>query len=235
MKCPNCGKEIAEDSMFCEFCGTKIESKKSKIVWWIIGFVVLLFILLFCVFTNSEQPSDEEDLPSMVNVEENVRDTAVETPIDSIAVLEKSTTTEEIFAQPKSIAPQPKKQQQSQQITSTIQSEEFVDENNDEVYVIVEDKPEFPGGDAAMMKYLSENIKYPVIAQENGIQGRVICQFVVNEDGSIVDINVVRSVDPSLDKEAIRVIKSMPKWKPGMQGGKAVRTKYTIPIGFRLQ
>ncbi|MBQ0136525.1 MAG: energy transducer TonB, partial [Bacteroidales bacterium] len=84
------------------------------------------------------------------------------------------------------------------------------EEEDNVVFVIVENKPEFPGGDAAMMKYLSENIKYPVIAQENGIQGRVICQFVVNKDGSIVDINVVRSVDPSLDKEAIRVIKSMP-------------------------
>ena len=85
------------------------------------------------------------------------------------------------------------------------------------------------------MKYLAENIKYPMIAQENGIQGRVICQFVVNKDGSIVDINVVRSVDPSLDKEAIRVIKSMPKWKPGMQRGKAVRVKFTLPVVFRLQ
>ncbi|MCQ2343192.1 MAG: energy transducer TonB [Paludibacteraceae bacterium] len=109
------------------------------------------------------------------------------------------------------------------------------EEEDNVVFVIVENKPEFPGGDAALMKYISENIKYPVIAQENGIQGRVICQFVVNKDGSIVDINVVRSVDPSLDKEAIRVIKSMPKWKPGMQRGKAVRVKFTLPIVFRLQ
>lgn len=109
------------------------------------------------------------------------------------------------------------------------------EEEDNVVFVIVENKPEFPGGDAAMMKYLSENIKYPVIAQENGIQGRVICQFVVNKDGSIVDINVVRSVDPSLDKEAIRVIKSMPKWKPGMQRGKPVRVKFTLPVSFRLQ
>ena len=87
-----------------------------------------------------------------------------------------------------------------------------------------------------MFKYLSENVKYPVIAQENGIQGRVICQFVVNKDGKIVDVEVVRSGgDPSLDKEAIRVIKSMPPWKPGKQRGKAVRVKYTVPVNFRLQ
>ena len=95
--------------------------------------------------------------------------------------------------------------------------------------------PEFPGGQQALLKYLSENVQYPVIAQANGIQGRVVCQFVVNKDGSIVDVEVVRSGgDPSLDKEAIRVIKSMPKWTPGKQKGKPVRVKYTVPINFQL-
>ncbi len=110
-----------------------------------------------------------------------------------------------------------------------------VEEEDNVVFQVVETMPSFPGGDMAMMKYMSDNIKYPVIAQENGIQGRVICQFVVNKDGSIVDVEVVRSVDPSLDKEAIRMIKSMPKWTPGKQRGKAVRVKYTLPVNFRLQ
>ncbi len=112
-----------------------------------------------------------------------------------------------------------------------------VDEEVEEVvFVVVETMPEFPGGQQALFKYLSENVKYPVIAQENGIQGRVICQFVVNKDGAIVDVEVVRSGgDPSLDKEAVRVIKSMPKWNPGKQRGKAVRVKYTVPVNFRLQ
>jgi protein TonB len=110
------------------------------------------------------------------------------------------------------------------------------EEEEEVVFVVVETMPEFPGGQQALFKYLSENVKYPVIAQENGIQGRVICQFVVNRDGSIVDVEVVRSGgDPSLDKEAIRVIKSMPKWKPGKQRGKAVRVKYTVPVNFKLQ
>jgi protein TonB len=95
--------------------------------------------------------------------------------------------------------------------------------------------PTFPGGDGELFKFLSNNVKYPVIAQENGIQGRVICQFTVNKDGSIVDVVVVRSVDPSLDKEAIRVIKSMPNWSPGKQRGKPVRVKYTLPVNFKLQ
>ncbi len=110
------------------------------------------------------------------------------------------------------------------------------EEEEEVVFVIVETMPEFPGGQQALFKYLSENVKYPAIAQENGIQGRVICQFVVNKDGAIVDVEVVRSGgDPSLDKEALRVIKSMPKWKPGKQRGKAVRVKYTVPVNFRLQ
>ena len=112
-----------------------------------------------------------------------------------------------------------------------------VEEEEEEViFMVVESMPEFPGGQQALFKYLAENVKYPVIAQENGIQGRVICQFVVNKDGSIVDVVAVRSSgEPSLDKEAIRVIKSMPKWKPGKQRGKPVRVKYTLPVNFRLQ
>ena len=102
------------------------------------------------------------------------------------------------------------------------------------IFEVVEQMPEFPGGNAALMQYLNKNIKYPVIAQEQGVQGRVIVQFVVNKDGSIVDAQVVRSVDPYLDKEAIRVINTMPKWTPGKQRGKPVRVKFTVPVAFRL-
>ena len=104
------------------------------------------------------------------------------------------------------------------------------------IFEVVEQMPEFPnGGMAGLMQYLSKNIKYPTIAQENGTQGRVTVQFVVNKDGSIVDAKVLRGVDPYLDKEAVRVIMGMPKWKPGMQRGKPVRVKYTVPVMFRLQ
>ncbi len=109
------------------------------------------------------------------------------------------------------------------------------EEITEEIFVVVEDAPVFPGGQSALMKYLSDNIRYPVIAQENGIQGRVTCQFVVERDGSITDVQVVRGQDPSLDKEAVRVIQSMPKWKPGKQRGVPVRVRYTLPVLFRLQ
>ena len=95
--------------------------------------------------------------------------------------------------------------------------------------------PSFPGGTAALMEFLQNNVKYPVVAQENGVQGRVVVSFVVEKDGSITDVKVVRSVDPSLDKEATRVVKSMPNWIPGKQNGAAVRVKYNVPVSFRLQ
>jgi len=109
---------------------------------------------------------------------------------------------------------------------------------NDNVFDVVEQMPRFPGdnGDgAALVSWIGRNLRYPPIAEENGIKGRVICQFVVERDGSITDVSVVKSVDPSLDKEAVRVIKAMPKWSPGMQKGEAVRVKYTLPITFNLR
>ncbi len=108
-------------------------------------------------------------------------------------------------------------------------------EEENKVFDIVEQQPLFPGGPAALMKYLSENTKYPVVAQEYGVQGRVTVQFVVEKDGSISDVHVLRGVDPSLDKEAVRVVKSMPRWTPGKQNGITVRVNYRVPVLFRLQ
>ena len=105
----------------------------------------------------------------------------------------------------------------------------------DEIFEVVEKNPEFSYNGMSLMQYLGKSIKYPTIAQETGTQGRVIVQFVVNKDGSIVDVKVVRGVDPYLDKEAIRVISTMPKWKPGEQRGKPVRCKFTVPVMFKLQ
>ena len=108
-------------------------------------------------------------------------------------------------------------------------------EGQDSVEIKVEKMPEFPKGATALNQYLSNNIKYPVDAMKAGIQGRVICQFIVSKDGSITDIKVLRSVHPSLDREAVRVIKNMPKWTPGMQDGKVVNVRYTLPINFRMR
>ena len=103
------------------------------------------------------------------------------------------------------------------------------------VFDVVEQQPQFPGGMGALNQWLGSNIKYPAMAAENGIEGRVIVQFVVERDGSVSGVHVVRGVDPSLDKEATRVVAQMPKWIPGKQNGSAVRVKYTVPVTFRLQ
>ena len=105
----------------------------------------------------------------------------------------------------------------------------------EKVFDMVEQMPSFPGGDAELMSFLAKNMKYPAMAQENGVQGRVICQFVVTKDGTVKDVNVLRSLDPSCDKEAIRVLLSMPRWIPGKQNGKPVAVIFTVPIIFRLQ
>ena len=106
---------------------------------------------------------------------------------------------------------------------------------DNKIFEIVEQNPTFPGGTAALMSWLSQNIKYPVIAAENGVKGRDIGQVVVEKDGSITDVVVVKSVDPSPDKEATRVIKNMPHWIPGRQNGSPVRVRFTVPVTFTLQ
>ncbi len=124
---------------------------------------------------------------------------------------------------------------QQETYVAPVVEEEEEEESAQQIFTVVEKQPEFPGGMSELMKFLAKSIKYPVIAQENGIQGRVVCSFVVNRDGSIVDIQVMRGVDPSLDKEAVRVIGTMPKWKPGEQRGKPVRVRFILPVQFRLQ
>ena len=108
-------------------------------------------------------------------------------------------------------------------------------EEETKVFDVVEVMPTFPGGQQALFEWLSKNIKDPVVAEENGVRGRVIVTFVVERNGSITDVQVAKSVDPSLDKEAVRVVKAMPHWIPGKQNGSAVRVKFTVPVTFRLQ
>ena len=104
-----------------------------------------------------------------------------------------------------------------------------------QVFAIVEKMPQFPGGEKAINEFISKTLQYPVIAQENGIQGKVVCSFIINQDGSVTDAEVISGVDPSLDREALRIVSAMPKWTPGTQRGKAVRVKYTMPVTFTLQ
>ena len=106
--------------------------------------------------------------------------------------------------------------------------------DEDDIFQVVEEMPEFPGGEEALLKYLSKNIHYPERAREQGVQGTCVIEFVINKDGSVVEPKVVRQLEGQCDNEAMRVVRSMPKWKPGKQRGKPVRVKYTVPVRFKL-
>ena len=216
-----------------------LEGKKST--WLLIGYVVVLaFMFVAFEWTQRDVKIDtsqavadvvfEEEIIPITETPEQATPPPPEAPkvaelleiVDDQADIEESTTILNEDNTPK--------------VEVKYVPVQVVEEEPEEqtIFEVVENMPDFPGGQAALMQYLAKNIKYPTIAQENGTQGRVIVQFVVNKDGSIVDAKVVRSVDPYLDKEALRVINTMPKWKPGMQKGQPVRVKYTVPVTFRL-
>ena len=117
-------------------------------------------------------------------------------------------------------------------VAPEVEEEEVVEQ---EIFQIVEEMPAYPGGDQKMMEYIAKNIKYPQIARESGIQGRVFVGFVVEPDGSVSNVKIMRGIGGGCDEEAMRVVKSMPKWKPGKQRGKPVRVSYTLPVNFKLQ
>ena len=218
----------------------KASLEKDKLVYVLMGLVFVLSLVYVALEWTEQEVTKYEvtDTEFLFEEEVEIQQTSQETPppppppavqeVEVLNVVEDNVETETIEVTT---------EETETEVVIAAPVEAPVEEEEEEVvFVVVESMPEFPGGQQALFKYLSENVKYPVIAQENGIQGRVICQFVVNKDGSIVDVEVVRSGgDPSLDKEAIRVIKSMPKWKPGKQRGKAVRVKYTVPVNFKLQ
>jgi protein TonB len=219
----------------------KASLERDKVIYVLMGLVFVLSLVYVALEWTEHEVTKYEvsDTEFLFEEEVEIQQTSQETPppppppavqeVEVLNVVEDNVETE-------SIEVNTEDDKETEVVISAPVDAPDEEEEEEVVFVIVEKMPEFPGGQQALFKYLSENVKYPVIAQENGIQGRVICQFVVNKDGAIVDVEVVRSGgDPSLDKEAIRVIKSMPKWKPGQQRGKPVRVKYTVPVNFKLQ
>lgn len=219
---------------------SKASLEDKKTIYTLMGFIVALSLIYIAFEWTKKEVSIYEDVSLEVISEEEIEivqtaealppPPAPEVPevIEVLNVVEDDVETAEIVIDTED-------DKNKQVVIQAPVQVAVVEEESEVVFMVVESMPSFPGGDAALFKYLSDNIKYPVIAQESGIQGRVICQFVVNRDGSIVDIEVVRSVDKSLDAEAVRVISKMPKWTPGKQRGKTVRVKYTLPVNFRLQ
>ena len=199
----------------------KADLEGHKTTWLLAGYVLVMAVLFLGfewtqrdvkIDTSNEAPSIAETL-TIVDDDSDIQESTIQSSEETGQGVEIKYT-----------AP------------VAVQEEEEDEPEEQEIFQVVEQMPEYPdGGMAGLMKYLSGAIRYPAIAAENGVQGRVTVQFVVNRDGSIVDAQVLRGVDPYLDKEALRVINGMPKWKPGMQRGKPVRVRYTVPVNFRLQ
>lgn len=221
-----------------------VNLEQHKTIWLLIGYI-LVFGVLFVAFewTATEKKHTGEIVSAGILLEEEI--------MVPITMPEKK------------VVPPPPQAKQITEILEIVDDEAEIEESElasveetgevveiadvgnvvvedipeeEPILQIVEQMPEFPGGMAALMKYLKENINYPRISRENGSQGKAFINFVVNTDGSIQDIEVLRSSsDPYLDKEALRVVGGMPKWNPGKQAGKAVRVRFTLPVTFRLK
>lgn len=218
-----------------------LENKKST--WMLIGYVIVLaFMFVAFEWTKRDIKIDTSQAIADVIFEEEIipiteqPEQATPPPPEAPSIPETLTIVEDDADVEETTIASTEDVGQKVEIKYVPVAVEEEEPEEQTIFEIVEEAPEFiNGGMAGLMQYLSKNIKYPTIAQENGTQGRVVVQFVVNRDGSIVDAKVMRGVDPYLDKEALRVINSMPKWKPGKQRGKPVRCRYTVPVMFRLR
>ena len=218
-----------------------LENKKST--WMLIGYVIVLaFMFVAFEWTKRDIKIDTSQAIADVIFEEEIipiteqPEQATPPPPEAPSIPETLTIVEDDADVEETTIASTEDVGQKVEIKYVPVAVEEEEPEEQTIFEIVEEAPEFiNGGMAGLMQYLSKNIKYPTIAQENGTQGRVVVQFVVYRDGSIVDAKVMRGVDPYLDKEALRVINSMPKWKPGKQRGKPVRCRYTVPVMFRLQ
>ena len=215
----------------------KADLEGKKTTWLLAGYVMVMAVL----FLGFEWTQRDVKIDTSNQVVENVFEEEIEIPIteqpeqvqapppEAPSIAETLTIVDDDSDIQESAIQSSEETGQAVEIKYTapvaVQEEEEEEPEEQEIFQVVEQMPEYPDG----------AIRYPAMAAENGVQGRVTVQFVVNRDGSIVDAQVVRGVDPYLDKEALRVINSMPKWKPGMQRGKPVRVRYTVPVNFRLQ
>lgn len=222
----------------------KADLEIKKNTFWLIGLVVALGVSLLA-FEWTTKPTKAADLGQIetAEVEEEIipitREQEVKPPppppppqvvevlqiVDDDVEIEDELLIEDTEADDETII----------DVAPVIETAAEEEEEEAQVFFIVEDMPEFPGGDLALRKYIANAIKYPVIAQENGIQGKVYVTFVVSKTGKVTDAKIARGVDPSLDKEALRVVNALPAWKPGKQRGKPVNVSYTVPINFVLQ
>jgi periplasmic protein TonB len=220
----------------------KADLENKKTVFMQIGLVVVLSLVLIAFeWTSTDVNIDQSLMDEDIEVEEEIipitRQEEVKPPppppppavADILNIVEDDVELDDELE----IMDTEMNQDDMVDLSNMVMEEESRDAG--EIFMIVEEMPEFPGGQEALQKYLASSVRYPVIAQENGIQGRVYVQFVIDQTGQVTNALVLRGVDPSLDREALRVVQAMPKWKPGKQRNRAVRVSYTVPINFVLQ
>ncbi len=219
----------------------KVDLERKRNMFLQIGFVIALGVSLVAFewktttntikqFVINDGPVDELELPPIVREKEpeQAKPVPPKVSVEEIVIVEDDTPIEdEIDFTSES----------TEDLTLALDDFAMEDDASDEAipFVILEDKPEFPGGERALLRYLVKSVNYPIIAQENGIQGKVYLSFVIGKTGKVRDVKILRGADPSLDKEAIRVVSSMPDWKPGKQRNKFVSVSYQVPINFTLQ
>ena len=227
-----------------------VDLEKKKLTSFLIGYVVILTVLYVSFEWTTTQLTRYKDISIQnILIEEDILNTFITPPPP---VKEKRLIPQEVFnpvveeedeetEQAETVSPPPPATEPAETVQPIISppvpmepEEEETPENY--VFTFVDERPEFPGGGyAALYKWLHEHLEYPEIARENNIQGRVYCQFTVNRDGSISDIKVIKGVTPILDREAIRTLQKMPKWKPGKRNGKTVRTQFQVSVAFKLR
>jgi protein TonB len=218
----------------------KANLEKKRSIFMQLGLVVVLAVILGLFEYSTKPESDEEMFASqtVLEEEESIPITMAEPPppppepeppkvIESFELLENDADIDDDL----DLLSDEDDQDLAMEIIEYVEEEE---EEEEEIFVIVQEKPKFPGGEAKLFQWITENTVYPDRARENGIQGTVYVQFVVGKSGEISRVSVIRGVHPDLDAEAIRVVKSMPKWKPGQNAGKSVSVQYQLPIRFKL-
>lgn len=219
-----------------------VDLERWRTIFTQVGLAVVLGILIVAFnWTTKDKTSGDLGQVIMVDMEEEImateREEQPEPPpppppaqevIEELVIVENNEEVTDI-----DINTEATEQTMITQTDIKIQEEEVIEEP--EVFLVVEEAPEFPGGTAALSKFINNTIRYPQVAKESGVSGRVYVNFVVDDKGNVTKIKIARGVDPALDAEAIRVVQAMPKWKPGKQRGKAVYVSYNLPLNFILQ
>ncbi len=222
----------------------KADLEKSKSIFFLIGLAIALGVVLVAFNVSSTKAVVEElERVEEVNFEDEViQQTRQEKPpeatpppppkqvVEVLTIVDDSQDIEEEFAPQDAEATE-----ETEVVIAPVIEKKKEEEVEEEIFMVVEKMPEFPGGDLGLRKYIATHVKYPNVARESGIEGKVYLRFCVTSTGAVSKVSVLRSVDPLLDKEAVRVIKSLPKWTPGEQRGRKVSVWYTVPINFQLQ